>query len=725
MGRKEGAFSGLENNKKVPLIFGIPEDVFMDSEVIKVIDGIAGSGKSSAIDRFFKERDIEYGRYTSTNKLKRDAENRYGGHNYTIASGLFLTKNGVFYKEEKNPLFDNIVIDEILQADEKTIDWIYSHRGRYNIIVCTDSCQMLAPDNGESMLDRFNDLCKASLVVRLTKTLRPRTKETEDEYMLYYNSVIDGNDIFRERRDMYKQIDFCDITFSKHDVYICHTNEIENELFHRFRIQDRYDIPLIPKGRIASRIPKDMSRYPIVSQSDSKNLSDGYLQPERIGTPTRYQGSEVDLTRKLYYIIEHDSKISQREIYTVISRLYDIDNLIIVYLDVKKQTKLTEFNGKPVKTAVWYQLDEDIEVDGKKISDYIEDGRNIKVPSSFFSKIIEKINQDSDVHYRDNAVMFRGYVVSAERKENKPEYNTNILTFIRREPDFKYKYMSEFMRCFEISQRNAFGKMDIDYLMGAMPCYQETYSISPFPSTSDYLTVKNKRDYKYGLDFKSSYAHILNNAILPTGRIISREPGAGIDWYIVYCDQCGEGALVTHEFIKTIRRWTDMHYYFVCSTGAKIGSQFGRKAHEMSHKDKESNDKLKMIKWGIIDRQYIEGYGGAAEPDYYVIDENNVHQLLMMAIKSKQTENILNVRNIIYGDLVHGRVVADGIYFDTKKDICEIGETVKQELPGYDFRIFVNSEEDKKGEVVYRSYNEIISKEEKKAILEKKRRKKY
>ena len=129
-------------------IYNISAADMLDAGKVKVIHGIAGSGKSSTVDRFFKDNGIKYMRLTSTNKLKRDAADRYDCDNKTVCSGLFSNADGKFYVDEKDPECKNIVIDEILQTNPKVIDWITHHVGRYNIIVLTDAHQMLICDGG-------------------------------------------------------------------------------------------------------------------------------------------------------------------------------------------------------------------------------------------------------------------------------------------------------------------------------------------------------------------------------------------------------------------------------------------------------------------------------------------------------------------------------------------------------------------------------------------------
>jgi predicted GTPase len=130
------------------MVFSFSESDFLNPDLVKVIYGVAGRGKSSVINDFFQSRNIPYLWTTSTNKLKRDAQERYGCEASTVCSALFTSENGHFYLEEKDPEYKNIIIDEILQTSPKVLDWIKNHKGRYNIIVLTDTHQMLAREDG-------------------------------------------------------------------------------------------------------------------------------------------------------------------------------------------------------------------------------------------------------------------------------------------------------------------------------------------------------------------------------------------------------------------------------------------------------------------------------------------------------------------------------------------------------------------------------------------------
>ena len=73
-------------------IFGIKKEDFLNKNFCKVIDGIAGAGKSSIIDNFLKNNNINYLRTTSTNQLKIDAAKRYeiDYNNYSSISSLIF-----------------------------------------------------------------------------------------------------------------------------------------------------------------------------------------------------------------------------------------------------------------------------------------------------------------------------------------------------------------------------------------------------------------------------------------------------------------------------------------------------------------------------------------------------------------------------------------------------------------------------------------------------------
>ena len=110
------------------------------------------------------------------------------------------------------------------------------------------------------------------------------------------------------------------------------------------------DDELICKGSIASKPPKDLHKYPILSQLQAERMkSQAYLQLANIGSITRYQGSEVTDKQKLYYIITLDSRITNREWYTVVSRCWTLDSIVIVIANRQTKEKLKTFNNRKIK----------------------------------------------------------------------------------------------------------------------------------------------------------------------------------------------------------------------------------------------------------------------------------------------------------------------------------------------------------------------------------------
>ena len=694
--------------------FGIPDEVILDKNKVKVLNGIAGSAKSSNIDKILTDYGIEYGRYTSTNKLKRDAENRYGGHNDTIAGGLFKTVDGSFFSEEREVVWDTVVIDEILQTDSRVLRWIENHRGTVNIIVCTDTHQMLAPEYGEKFLKKFLEFCENPWVVmvNLEKTYRARTEETEKYYHKCYDAVDKGHYLYRRDKENFKIIPFAAMPYNHEDIYICHTNACENYLFEMYDIQNDYEAPLIPKGMIARKYPKNPKKYPILSQENAKGRQVGYWQPEDIGTPTRYQGSEVRSGQKCYYLVESFSKVEPREWYTVVSRMWDIRDLIIVICEVPKPVELKEFNGKPIKKTKTAILKDDIELeDGRKLSEIVNSSteKTVSIPWQDMRRIVENIENTDDIHYSEDRVYFGGKKVMIEGGEIKAKKQAiTMSSLLSKESDFDFKNMGLFMQKFESVQRKYYGQVIIDHIRQVSLRMDEP--------------GRDKRSFQYGLDIKASYPTILKYEKLPKGGLFYPAPeeysggmvnSGKVDWYIGDVDGINGPFICTGEFAEIFVSDGWKTFRYIGTSESRIGSRMGDTLYDMSFRSIESNEKRKAIHYGLMDRQWLESierdkYG---VPGAYTINERNNHQLLMVAIRSIQATVILKIKNIIYGTYFkkYGNINCDCIYFDYDGDIQELGDKIKAELPNYDFRIFKNSDEDKKANVLYQTYPDLMS----------------
>lgn len=453
-----------ENTEKNLNFFGISDDDMLNPQIVKIICGIAGSAKSSNIDKFFRTKGIDYARFTSTNKLKRDARDRYGCYCDTIAGGLFHTDDGLFFSGEKESPYENIVIDEILQTDVKVIEWIKNNYGDCNIIVTTDSRQMLSSENGKVMLSNFKALCSESYVLyrELSKTFRARDDKTERYFHICYEFVYEKFNRFEADCKWFKQISFADLRYNHTDVFICHSNDIELALYREWDIYHDYTADLLPKGSIARKEEFDVEKYPIIPQAQTPKTNIPYLQPSNVGSVTRYQGSEVTKSQTLYFLVGKNDYVNNREWYTTVTRLWSIDNLVIVWCDHKKPEKLTEYNGKPVKETTWFSFTDDLILsDGSKLSDISKEtlSREVILSDVDMLKLIEKIPNNSNVYYNRNAIVYGDKIIKRsyiDKDEERPKNAPTMLGFLQKEPDFSYDYMSDFYKAFESIQKNRF-----------------------------------------------------------------------------------------------------------------------------------------------------------------------------------------------------------------------------------------------------------------------------
>lgn len=711
---------------------GISEEDMLDKKKVKLFNGIAGAAKSSAIEKFMGDRGIEYCRFTSTNKLKRDAMDRFGGMVDTIASGLFHTNDGMFYDEEKNVLRETIVIDEILQTSPRVFHWIESHVGENNIIVCTDDRQMLAPGQEEIMISAFNRFRLESYVIemRLYHTFRARNKVTKEYYERTYKSVETGKNLYYSfvRKKMGvkpKVISINEMEYNDTDVYLCHTLEIEEIVYLRYRLCYRYESKLVPKGRIAKDPPKDIMKYPILPQSFVKDGRQAYFQIENVCTPTRYQGSEVKDNQKLYFIVNKDSKIEPREFYTVITRCYKISSVVIVICERKEGGELRSFNGKPIIKPEWAIVSNgDAKYDELvKMIDQAEKG-TVKIPPSDFNEIIQGKSRKG-VHVRDTAFYLDGIRFVADYGQESIPAQSKMNGILKKEPMFRYTYMNDFYRAYETSQKKLRdGAMaDISEIRFPYMRFCERKKKTPFDG-HEYWETKDRKEYAYGLDLKSAFPHIMKFGELATGDWFSSVEMAHqaedmdtgyYDFWIVYNSDCViDGAVVGTNLKDELMKYQGTTCIYIGSSRKMIGCRTGEDLHERAHKTIESSAALKEIHWGFAMKQYLNEIRDkeSGEVDAYYIEENNVHQLLMTSILSQLGSIMLKIRRMIYEKKEKGFANVDCIYFDYPADsIVSLGDEISSKLGWVDFRIFDNRKQNPDGtkRILYQNYRPLRS----------------
>lgn len=716
---------GFGNMKTIEKFFtSISEADFWDKRKIKLLNGIAGSGKSSLLDAIFTEYGEVYDRHTSTHLLCRSAVERYGGKCTTIAGGLFHQKNGDFFAEEKGGEAETVVIDEILQVGRPVLEWAVNHKGKKNIFLLTDSRQMLSPGAGDALLSDFRTFANRDdvVVIPMTKTLRARTAETEKYYYKAFDSVDEDNSLFYDFKKSHGVKKMEDIEYNEKDVYITHTKRLEKRLYQKFDLYSRYDVNLIPKGSIAGKPPKDAEKYPILPQEDVPQKLKGYWQVANIGTPTRYQGSECEADRTLYYIVQKGARVSAREWYTVVTRVYDIKSIVIVECEAEKAPEeLHTYWGKPIKRTEWARLTGDeIMEDGRLLKDVDTGSEKLgRIEREDVLDAMKGVKDTEEVHYKEGGFSLDGRLILAKREEEKPAIS--IASMLAKEPCFSYSFMDAFYKHYEEVQEECWGSMICD-----------------LPHSASVKTREFERkqsDFYYGLDLQASYPHILDKFKLPIDSDFITE--YAVEWQesrpdtfsfctVVNSAFVPDGSIISVETALLLEEMdSKAQFLWLGACKAKTGSMIGAKLMEMVTHTKESNEKRKAVRYGLIERGFLTGceYDGMGHATAYARETRNTNAPLMWAIKDHQTRIMLLIYREIYGTFAEcGHTIADGIYFDYYDDVIELGKRIKEANMNVDFRIYKNSTEDKNANILFKTYVDPPSSGDLKRAREKRKR---
>ena len=661
-------------------IFDIDEQDFLNPEKVKIIDGIAGAGKSSAIDKFFKDRNIKYLRTTSTNALKRDAERRYSIDCDTIAGGLFTTDNGKFFSEEKDPAQKVVVIDEILQTSGKVIEWIKSHRGEYNIIVTTDTRQMLTQESGEDFLVAFLEYSRTDEVIYrcLTETKRARTEATKKLYNFLYDQVTSETKAFDYIKNKLPHMNFEDLKYNTHDVFIFHNLKIEAHSYRVWGLKDAYDIPLTPKGTIARKPPEDFTRYPIVPQWEA-NLRKGiraYLQVANAVTPTRYQGSEVTEDQKLYYIIERHSVVLNREIYTVLTRCYDYRSIVIVYIDLPEEDDIKTFFDKPVKRFEYAKITTD------HPEDFMPDPEHDIFKNQ---QLVEGLERVDGIAWNPDGIIINGEwhpnYIKEESEGPRPRFTARSL--IQKESYFDFSYMPTVYKIME--------KHGIEHFN--------------YPYTQQ--NTGRRDDYPYYIDLHAAYVHILKLEKLPIdGKIYTEESSDRLNFYKYTGKDLTPDCIITDTLAEII---PENEKEFLFSTDYRIGSKMGDYLYEKAYKSIEDKAETKTMHYGYWQKPFLQKVvvsGGC-----YIREDEQNHELMMTAICSKLLRIMLDLRTV-----TNGFIQVDALHFTDISTKWDLVRFMREYYPEYDFRIAKKMGKDRNGkekkEVLYQTYPELLSRKQ-------------
>lgn len=665
-------------------MFGLTDEQLL-AKGIKIIDGIAGGGKSSKIDKFFRDNNLVYARFTSTNRLRRDAVDRYNMDVKTIAAGLFSNNGLHFYSEEKDPPCENIVIDEILQADPKAIEWCIHHADTTNIIITTDSRQMLSPESEARMISAFNSLKNRDdvIYVNITETLRPRNSETKEIYNEFY-AIADEIKNFTTH-DITKRftnvIKYEDMEYNTTDAYITHDNRTEDYMYKDKEFANNPALDLLPKGYISSKLPKNLSSYPVLSQLQAEQThTRSYTQVMNVGSPVRFQGSEVTDNQKLYFILQPQSIVTARELYTVLTRMWDINSLVIVICDTPVNLKLKTFNGLPVKTHQYLYIDEPADNSTKVLSDAEMD------------KFVSDYDTD-EIYYDRNSVRSKNsgvnlYVRSNDHSTYAPKNKTTAGSLIRRDASFKYSYMDDVY--------SILGSHGVEKIRCIM---KHTSRVT---------------DFNYEIDICSAYPTLIKFDKMPAdGVLVTDGPSDDMINFYLFGAEAGnysKDSLVTDNMKSYIEEHDLGTCTYLFSTPYVEDSFLGEWLYAKTHNTKEEKQETKKsIHYGYYQKPYIKS---SFSGDCYVRYEEHIYQLLMCHILSELTYYISLLSDALNSD----SVVVDAVRFECYND--DTVKIIESILPEY-FEFRIRTKDTK--EVLYQNYKDLPTKEEKKRAREKSR----
>lgn len=706
----------------------IDDSIIYDTSKIKIFDGIAGSGKTTYLSKKFEKDGVDYLHCTSTNRLKKDIEARFPDRNVkTCASGLFRSNKIGFYTLPTEPDTKTIIIDEILQTSGAVIKWAIDHVGVYNIFICTDQKQTLSPEQDKYIFKKYIELLanEKSVIIQPTVTHRPRTKETENfYYKSFRDSSEEGFKLFSKLKKEFPIIRYSQLPedFTENAAYITHTNEIEQRIYDRYNLQARYDLPLIPKGMISSKDPKNKTNYPILPQIKTKSsVMLGYWQVENVGSVIRYQGSEVEQGQKLYYLANKDSHPTDREIYTMITRMKDINSLVIVDCPKPEKTEIFSFNDIPILKPVMktvlssdtYRVDKNgkVNVSGEEVKALNGDEITLPIYHQLVAKLAKDIKEDEVI----TSLIYKGKLV-------------NTTTIINKKSDDYKKPKLSFLSILQKDQYLKCESMDeILFICDSLKTGYPTY-----PSRVRNEQLKQIKDFRYGIDLAGSYPIALKFGDIPNGSTFRREMD-GV---------CKTGIFVKDGYYKKGTVIMTPLYEYLIKKGERenikdIGSfdkmestYIGEKFYNAYHKSIEDKQDAKAAaKWGILERHYLEKTKKGDKEVYYK-NTNNVYEPVMWAIKSYESCTIEKIRDIIYGDgfFRRGIQLVDCLYFETKEELDYIGTMILWRIPNIEFRIFKYDSTISKTsnqEVIFKNYEDLKSRDEIKTERKKTYNKEY
>lgn len=655
---------------------------------VMVIEGIAGSAKTSTVVKVLQDANIEYLHTTSTNKLKRDIETRFHHGAKTVASALFRTEDGCFYKSERNVEEQYIIIDEILQTDSRIYKWIDHNKDKgKHIIVCTDSRQMLSPFSGDKMLLELQNMENNEKAIYLSKTYRPINARTEELYNYLYNAPSEKYDMFAKLSHMFEKIQYNpESEYNSDDVYLCHTNAIEKALYKNWNLYNDYENKnILPKGTLSNRFNGIVRKtYPILPQEDTGKCED-YYQIGNIGSVIRYQGSEVNPGHTLYFLVNENSRIYNRELYTMVTRAKDYNDIKIVIVPEEPKTAITldTFCGRKIVERSYLHIDTEEKT----------------MPEKEMYDLLKKANQkDKEENERmgllySNIVNSKGEIITKTEDQDKSEI-PGIIKFLKKEPTAAFEQTKAVY--YGIEQLNKKGLALEGIRM------MRSYNIG---------IPKRRNMFEYEIDLYSAYPNIWKRYKILDGSTFSLDQSGQVKLYILTMEEVGiYGDIVTEEFLQYMNdHGENLRAEFLGSCDILRSDTIGDKLSDMAYRDIESKAKLKKMYYGYMQKPYLESHRiedeNGKESRVFLRVPNREYEMQMAYIQSQLALVMAKIRTVVAGDCHNGYAIVDALFFNDFNE--HMIDELKEVIPEYDYRVIKHDWKNDTEEIIYKTYKDL------------------
>lgn len=496
------------------------------------------------------------------------------------------------------------------------------------------------------------------------------------------------SNMFEKYKKVLPTITWEEMPWSINNVYLCHDNQTEDALYRRFDLANNGLLETVAKGHLASKESFDETKYCVMSQLQAdRTKASSYLQAANVGSVVRYQGSECRDDQKCYFIVRPSSKVTNREFYTAITRCWSIDSFVIVIYKEKMKKELTEFAGCKIKKPFYYRVEGDVKLN--------DDGT---VPKETVIRAIRDKDTD-EIAYRADGLSINGKIVRTKLAGQKTKFSA--MKVLRDSPELYYSGIDDMYRA-----------LDKNY-------------IDKFTFANVYANPEHKRkdDFEYQEDLFSAYPHFLEYAKMPVdGEVYTEERPDKLNYYYLE-DHSGLlfpmqsstrynlGCIVTDNlknFVEENMEDANIEFTFLFGTDYSVGHKAAKDILKSAYDTKESKKSTKKIRWGFFRRPYIK-IDQVNDTYRAVRQAENVYEPFFCQIISEMVYVQLVLRKKIYGSIFQGGYMCVDAFFYDGDHTEDVKKVLDEDLKDYhlDYRIY------HKDEVIYRSYEEPISKYQK------------